>query len=613
MSQIPNYLAQNIEPNLNLFSKRNNFDITHPYVKSKKIPSNNIYWNYSLFNSEMNKNQNIHQNYSHYQNNCNNNNYNFFNNNNSSLYEYKKEKKYMSKSHEPELEMMKLQLRCDLIGQKINQIQNQVQVCKETNFKNDKKTLKKNKTYGNFKENINSYNNIEYIQNENENNNYFKIPIPKKKEIELNDGFRKKQIKHKNKMHNISYINKNINNNFLINDSNNKNYKINNNINNNYNFRQSFFYNSVNQNKESLIESTKKKKEDKIIIKKINSKKDALNKTDNDIVNYNNYINDYNFKYNQNKNINYNNKKKIKKAEILRKKISTQRSKSYIKSPNNKKLNIKKGGKNGDENKNFENILNNTAKYGSFDQFFLNDNNYSDNSYIKYITAIKNNFNNINYKNLDKIRQNSFNNNIQMIQINHNYQNNYVIQKGYNINIINRPKTNINQKGINRTNLNNNKNKLRKNYSFNGKRTVNSAKYRDNINKYIKNNNYKSKDKIINKTQINNNFNVNNNSNYYNFNYNQTNKDKKYISKIINMKNNKINNNKINNNNDNKTKAQNEFLKDYIEENSKSDYLLFNHDYSNDDYIHTSEMLNSTNDNKINYEHTKNQRIILKN
>ena len=601
MSEILNYLTSNENPHLNLFQKRNDFEIIHPYINSKKISPNNIYYNHSLFNSEMNTNQN-----NNYCNNNHNNNFYNFNENiiRPSSYDYKKEKKYMNKSHEPDLEMMKLQLRCDLIGQKINQIQNQVQVCKETNSKDNKIILKKNRTYANFMENINFDNNKENIRN-NYDKNYLKIPIPKNKEIKLNDGFRKRQIKNKNKMHNISYINKNINNNFLINNSHNTNYKINNNINNNYNFRQSFFYNSMNHQKKSLIDNYNKEKDDKIIMKKINLKQDVLNQKENNIVKTNNYISGYNIKYNQNfiKNKNdYNSKKINKKSEMIRKNILIQKSKSSNVTPRNKKSNFKYRGKTEiNENLTIKNNSNNIAKYGSFDQFFLNDNNYSDNSYIKYISTIKNNFNNINYNNLDKIKHNSFNNN-KIIQSNQNKQNNFIIQKGYNLNIINKSENNIHQKETYKTNLNNKKYQLIKNYSSKRKKGVNSSKCRQNINKYKKNHNNKKDDNKNNKTQINNNFKINNNSNYYNFNYNQNNSDKKWIDKIINIKNNKRNNKKLNNK-VNKNKTQNEFIKDYIDENSKRDYLIFNNNYSNDDLVQTTEMFNSTNDNKINFDY----------
>ena len=241
MAQISNYFYSNINPYLNSLQEKYEFNNIHPYVKNKRFSSNNIFSNYSLFDNKKNELQNINTNNNYNDNNTNINYYDFGPYMNMPLsYELKKEKNYMNKSSEQDLNMMKLQLRCDLIGQKINQIQNQVQNFRESSSKDDKKILKKNRTYGNLNENKNLYrnkNNRKYEDNVYEQKNFFKIPIPRKKEVELSDGFRKKKNINSKRGHNISYINKNISSNYLINDYSNKN----------GNFRHSFFFNTMNK------------------------------------------------------------------------------------------------------------------------------------------------------------------------------------------------------------------------------------------------------------------------------------------------------------------------------------------------------------------------------
>ena len=619
MAQISNYLYSNINPYFNTFQQKYEFINIHPYVKNKRFSSNNIFSNYSLFDNKTNESNLINKNNDYNDNNTNINYYDFGPYMNIPLsYNSPKQKNYMNKSSEQDLNMMKLQLRCDLIGQKINQIQNQVQNFRESNSKDDKKILKKNRTYGNLNENKNLYrnkNNRKYQENDNEKKNFFKIPIPIKKEVGLSDGFRKKKNINNKRVHNISYINKNISNNYLINDY----------INNNSNFRQSFFFNTMNKpiKNQSMKENNRETKYNKNIINKINSNPNILKQKDNNIVKFNNYVGDVNFKNNYAPNPNGRINKNInKKTQLIRKNFSAQRSKSNNISPNKNNLIIKNRKQNGiNTNINLEKSSNSVAKYGSFDQYFFNDNNYADNSYIKYIDTIKNNFNSINYNNLEKIKYNSFNNS-KIIETNKIIKNNFVIQKGNNINIITKTNQKVNQKksySFNNKNyqiVNNYNNSMDKNKTFNlikDRKNKNGIKAKNNSYK----NNNKNNNKINNQTQINNNFNVNNNTNYYNFNYNQNNNSnikKNYINKYKNIKNNKVNNFKSKNSIKSLTQknSQNELVRDNIEESSTNEYQRFNHDYSNDDFVPSSDMINSLNNN-INFEFIKKPSIISEN
>ena len=595
MAHFSNYIISNTKPYLNLLQRKYDLDLIHPYVKNRKVYSNNIHSNYSLFNNDFQK--------SNQTNNYNNNGHINYNDLGSFMnvplsYENNKEKKYTSKSSEQDIDVMKLQLRCDLIGQKINQIKNQIQNFDKSNSKDDKKILKKNRTYGNFNKNQNFSNSktSEYIK-DYEKKNFFKIPIPIKKDTGLNDGFRKK--KNRNKLHNISYISKNISNNYFLKDNIDKKEKIHEN-----NCGQSSFFNSNNNsNQKEYIIANNQKGYKKIIINKINSNPNKIIEIDNNANKYNNYINDYYAKYNLVPNsIDRINKKTYNKGQILRKNLSAQRIKSNNVSPNKNNIIIKNRKKNGiNDNFDFEKKSKSVAKYGSFDQYFLSDNNYTDKSYIKYIDTIKNNFNSINLINLDKIKENSFNNS-KIVESKQIKQNNLIIQKGNNVNIINVQDGKLSKKDMNKACYYINKNKEIKNINNSThKKNLNSAKIRNKNNKI--DDNIKTNNELKNrKTQINNNFNVNNNTNYYNFNYNQNN-NKNYMDKFNFLKKKKNNSikGKMNDIN-NKNKTQNEIFNDNIEEYSINDYVKFNHDYSNDELIHTSDMFNSINDNNTNSE-----------
>ena len=594
MAQILNYSYSKFRPYLNSYQNKNSSNFINSTNNFDKIQSNNIYSNYSLFNdNEENINPNI-------------NHYDFKNDSNIPLSYYeKKEKKHKSKSIEQDFDMMKIQLRCDLIGQKINQMQNQLEDYHKSNSKENKNILRKNRTYNNFKEIGNNYNNKDNKQNNLEKINFFKIPIQNKKENRRGDIFRKKRSE--NISHNISYINKNINSNYYTNRNYNKKttpHKImNNNLNINGvgldNFRQTFFKNTMNMDYQNQTQ--------KHIINNLNENKynntnpNIIKQKKQNFVQINNYINGYNNKKIIPKSYEKINQKKSAKSKRIKRSCSQNNFSTNLSSNKTRKINY------SNYINNFKTKLNSVSSYGSFDQFFNNDNNYSDSSFIKYINTIKNNFYSINYTNLNKIKQKSFRNDNQISK------NNLVIQKGYDFNIINNNKKDnfkdINHKkeiDIKNIKIQDSKN-IKKFKNLN--KTFDSIHNMNNQNRTKINydNNFENKNQP---TQINNNFNVNNNTNYYNFNYNQNNRNNNYKKKMKNNKDNDMKNIKSKNNIlNNQGKINHEILKENIEENSTNDYMKYHHDYSNDDFMNTSDMYNSIIDDKK-YNFIKKPNII---
>ena len=140
-------LSQNYSNNENYyFDYKNNHNpnqsmnslsfINQKLKRRKRISSNALIGNYSLSNNNLNS--------------FNNNNLKSFRNPSSEFqiknYVYRNNKinKYNNNNIEKDLDIMKIQLRCDLITQKINQIQNQVQNLHESSIKDDIKLLNKN-------------------------------------------------------------------------------------------------------------------------------------------------------------------------------------------------------------------------------------------------------------------------------------------------------------------------------------------------------------------------------------------------------------------------------------------------------------------------------------
>ena len=564
MAQILNYSYSKFNPFINSYQNKNSSYFFNSTNNFQKIQSNNIYSNFSSFNdNEENVNPNI-------------NYYNFKKDSNIPLsYLENKEKKYKSKSIESDLDMMKIQLRCDLIGQKINQMQNQLEDYHKSTSNEDKNILRKNRTYNNFEEIENKCNNKDNKEYDIEKNSFYKIPIQYKKENRLGDIFRQKR--KENISNNISYINKNINNNYY--QKNNYNKKItphkimNNNININNigynNFRQSFFKNTMNmdyqnQTQKPIINNLNENKYDKV-----NTNPNKKKPKKHNFVQINNYINGYNNKKITPKSYEKINQKKSTKSKRIKRSNSQNNFSTNLSSHNTRKIN------DSNYSDNFLTKSNSLLSYGSFDQFFNNDYNYSDSSFIKYINTIKNNFYSINYTNLNKIKQNSFRNDNQISKsnlVNHKKElniKNIKVQDSKNI----KKFKNLNKTFDSIHNMNN-QNRIKNNYD----------------------NNIENKNQP---TQINNNFNVNNNTNYYNINYNQNIRNNSYNKKLKNNKNGYTNNIKSKNNIlNNQAKNNHEILKENIEDNSTNDYMKYNHDYSNDDFMNTSDMYNSIMDDK---------------
>ena len=596
MAQFLNYSYSKFNPYINSYHNKYNSYFVSSMNNFRKVPSNNIHLNNSLFHEDI---ENIEPNINYYD---------FRNDINMPLsYLQKNEKKYKSKSTEQDLDMMKIQLRCDLIGQKINLMQNQIKDFHDSNPKNDNNILRKLRTYNNLKENSNIYGNKVYKKNNFENNNFFKIHNQIKNEKGLGELFRKRR--NDNMSHNISYINKNISNSYFPNrDYNSKlnNKVMNNNYNNindnnNDNYRQSFYNTAININysnkSQTLRNNFKEKKYNKKNMNKISSNPNIIKPK------INNYINDYCTKkkiiHKLDERIN---QKNIAKTKTLKRNCSQKCFSNNI-SPNRvRKIN--------DANYNFGNKSNSVASYGSFDQFFINDNNFTDTSCKNYIDSNGNDFNQNNYKYSNNMKQRS------LSSTNLINQNKLVIQKGNNFDIINNKKIKNNFKGNNNNyknefNINNNKgenSKYCKKFS-NLNKTFNSAININNQNT-IKNGSNRSIKRAKQPTQINNNFNVNNNTNYYNFNYNQNSNSKNYKKRLKNYKSNDMYNIKPKNNNIiYEAKNNKEIFKENIDENSTNDYMKYNLDYSNDDLINTSDLHNSIFEDK-NYNYIKNPSII---
>ena len=155
---------------------------------------------------------------------------------------YNKRKKYINKTIEKDLEMMKLQMSCDLISHKIKQIKDKVQNLHQASINEDKELIDENRRRKtNLKKNNHNYINLKYnnlnynLNNYNNNdiktfafNDFYKLKNQKFIKFnndlsgKINNTFDKKNSQNYiNLKHNINY---NLNN---LNDENeNENYMI---------------------------------------------------------------------------------------------------------------------------------------------------------------------------------------------------------------------------------------------------------------------------------------------------------------------------------------------------------------------------------------------------
>ena len=581
-------------------------------MNKRKTSPNNLYSKYYIFNKDFKNNIKQNTNLYNYYNNLTNNIIS-----NKDLYP-KKIIRY-NRSIDQDLDMMKMQLRCDLITQKIYQIQDQVQNLHESSIKDDLNLL--NKTKNTIIEDINDIGSY----NDNSLSNRIKYNIINK--AQLTKQYEKYYRNNKDEM---LYINEELNNNYYnyeINEYNNKNYKTNNSKNDN---QKLYLLNSNNKNISGLFTYSNE-------IVNNNTKFVKMRK--------NNYLNNKNYIKKQNLKYSFNDKRSI----------------------SNNTLNY-----NNKTRREYH------AKYGSYDNYFFNDNNYSDNKYFKSIGGI-----NINYENLGKIKNHTFNqdekeqiskinkilnkskdessynvqeknikergnikgrlNNINIENIKNKKMSLY-LDKKYNIikeinktfNIENNLKNNFNIKRelllnsninkISKENIikkNNNKKNINKIYKFN--LNILSDKSNENkeniiINDKFNNENKKFNYKLNNKNITKNNYwndsknkNMDNNKESINFKIN-----------INNVSNYSIKNNCVNFNNGNTKKNTNEniqnkntsikktFNKNEICEEKKEEIFKANHDYSNDDLFQNTDRLSTSNEKEksdtiINININKNQ------
>ena len=204
-------------------------------MNKRKTSPNNLYSKYYIFNKDFKNNIKQNTNLYNYYNNLTNNIIS-----NKDLYP-KKIIRY-NRSIDQDLDMMKMQLRCDLITQKIYQIQDQVQNLHESSIKDDLNLL--NKTKNTIIEDINDIGSY----NDNSLSNRIKCNIINK--AQLTKQYEKYYRNNKDEM---LYINEELNNNYYnyeINEYNNKNYKTNNSKNDN---QKLYLLNSNNKNISGLF------------------------------------------------------------------------------------------------------------------------------------------------------------------------------------------------------------------------------------------------------------------------------------------------------------------------------------------------------------------------
>ena len=498
----------NNNQNMPLYFSLNNFSPL--MMKRKKISANTLNTKYSLSNNDIiNLNSNnkikkkliskriLHRDF-HIKNHVRQNN-----------------SKFDNKNITQDLDMMKIQLRCDLITQKINQIQNQVQTLHESNIQDDINILNKNKNEA--YENIYEYNNINKNYKSMSNREKFilikrnNISIDPKEKIEFYKIANNCRNINADRTNSIDKENQNIfYNSYNTNQSNSNNYKINN-------------YSKINQTKKNkmylksfLLNSVNKGDISAPIIQKkyLNINKPKIRQRQNNF----NEINSFNNKSSDQYNINnaLNNKNKTKQNlkycfGINHKRKGTDETYNYKNIGYNFITNNENDNKYG-KHQNFNDSPDN-VRYGSFDKYFYNDNNFADSKFLKYIQNINNNFSSINYKNLDELKKNTFNHDDleQLNKINKIINRNYSIRNENNINIdennihnINKLKTILKNKSQNLDRIqieNKNENNFnpidKMNQYFNGDifKNYNSCKNKDGMFHIIDVNNFRQNNK----------------------------------------------------------------------------------------------------------------------
>ena len=631
--------------------------IMNPRLKKKQFKNNNpLYLNYSqpsnknkysyLGNSYLKNishrdfHKNVHiENYSHkpYSNNF--------------KYDFLKEKRlfknyYRSTILENDMDIMKIQMSCDLITHKINQIKNKVQDLHESSIQDDKYILNKNSKnkdkfnkIGNLSEHrkifeLNKSNNslTDYHHKYNYNNPSFqRIDDYSTRINNTINSYINYEQNNINRFRKIKINCKTIPN-LAINQNNKK------------------YHSGKNSLKYILLNSSNINKKTSIPINDKNTSYNINNMNNSNLLTDVNYLNKISNNFNLLNN-------KIIEA------YSTKQKHPIIRNENNNKKNITNNQKLNVDKKsiinykkalrrNNRNIMNdnlsssNEIKFGSFDKYFINNNNYNyekksyknNNNRLLYNKSHNlNNNRNLFYnkdkveqiKNINKIlnknkiiRNNNLNNkekyhklnknkinyniNAEAIECNHNSNkiltnNNNIyknynkikhknigsdISKGMNYNYY------VNKEGnIVQNNYINNNFGSQKNQKKNNNKQI--KRYRNIILNYNKSNEVQSKTKINNTKDTNYKININNISNYSIQNYslnilNNSIKSKKNdFKKESKMKSNieDLNNTENTNNNNKKNN-----------ERTKEEINLRNN-YSKDDILRNSERIYNINDN----------------
>ena len=573
-----------------------------------------------------------------------------------------------SSSIEKDLDIMKIQMSCDLITYKINQIKNKVEDLHESSKKDDKFLLKKNKKINNNntqqKQKINNFNyKIKAVTKENSRINMEKFYKQRKKLINgvsNKDNFYYYNLTNKNsttKLDDSNICNNTFNNSYMNMNSENR-------INN-------FRLPQNDKNQYLTLKHRKKYNPNKNVFKHI-----LLNSPNNQItsVSINNSKLNFNKKSNLSQNDNSHNNK-INDLNLVKERIIqcySHKNNNEVIAPNNNQNNfiyfengkeIKRHiKKKGQTNSNSLNEI----KYGSFDKYFFDNNNNNNNN------KVSNSFNNNNNVNKFLYNNNTYNNKKKPFQKDKFGQ----IQE---INkMLNKNKNQFNYKNINNSYFSDNKNDYKKgilmnnnnrsklnlsvennnhNY-FNLKQYIKDEIYNDNnsissnINKDdgIKNFNYylNKEGDIFQNNYINNNFNLKNNNkkemNYRNNQLNQIKHFKNPIQILTRKRNNTSINNNINinsqldtnNKNKNTDNTNNKKYRNIINtipkfaikknkyniiknknasemENDmnfkKKEQLKMNNDYSKDDLLRLS--LFSKEDNNINNNKNNEKEMIF--
>ena len=553
---------------------RQSLNNSNNILQSKKFyPKTNIplYKNFSLFSKKRYINNNTDINYSTTRTLSNMSHIDFHNHNNNRVikeygnkeinlkYRFRRGNKVINNSIEKDLEMMKIQMSCDLVTHKINQIKNKVQNLHESSIKDDKNLMNNNIGINSFKklksDNIYLNSNKNYDLNNLSINTYknkrhvfmdfSKLKNKKFMEIsndmsrEINNTFDNSELTNINNT--FRTIDNNIFNNAKIglnkNELNNRNIKLTN--------KNNLKYLLLNpQNNEKQIVNNNK-------FEVISNRFNTINKIDTDSKsNYNNNIkiSDNNKNYII-KPYNYKLNKKLNKAFLIKKNNNQSNNFKYLKKENNLNDNnnkvpnrkiimdnkVIKNNKNIiEKNKNNNNIQILSRKFGSLDKYFISN---------EYNT---NNEKNVKDKNLYKI----------------DYQNN-TLKLNKNIGKIkiatpNNESDDNTQIKIEDNADNNNKLLLYSNLekSKQGNYTWKNIKNNINKNNYIQIHNSLNDGKIIGQNNMNNKITYNSNENNKKIIYiknfkNNTNNNKEIKNKPISyvyLKNNQIKN--LNKNND---------------------------------------------------------------